>query len=86
VVSVDITCDLMDEDESGYIWTFLREARDPGLIEPGAIVVAGDEDAPAVAEVVEIVDKPAGQVVRLRLLPGAIEDYEALVRRAITPA
>ena len=24
MVSVDITCDLMDEDESGYIWTFLR--------------------------------------------------------------
>ncbi|MBW3614413.1 MAG: hypothetical protein KY439_03775 [Actinobacteria bacterium] len=86
MVSVDITCDLMDEDESGYVWTFLREARDPNLIEPGAIVVAGDEDAPAVAEVVEIVMKPAGEVVHLRLLPGAIEDYEALVRRAITPA
>jgi hypothetical protein len=86
VVTVDITCDLMDEDESGYVWTFLSEARDAGLIEPGAIVVAGDEDAPAVAEVVEIIDKPAGPVVHLRLLPGAIEDYQALVRRAITPA
>ena len=73
MVSVDITCDLMDEDESGFVWTFLREARDPGLIEPGAIVVVGDEDAPAVAEVVEIVEKPAGLVVHLRLLPGAIE-------------
>jgi hypothetical protein len=86
VVSVDINCDLMDEDESGYVWTFLREARDPRLIEPGAIVVAGDEDAPAVAEVVEIVEKPSGLVVHLRLLPGAIQDYEALVHRAITPA
>lgn len=85
MVSVDITCDLMDEDESGYVWTFLREARDPSLISPGAIVVAGDEEAPAVAEVVEIVEKPAGPVVHLRLLPGAVEDYEALVRRAITP-
>jgi hypothetical protein len=86
VVTVDITCDLMDEDESGYVWTFLHEARDPTLIEPGAIVVAGDEDAPAVAEVVEIVEKPAGPVVHLRVLPGVIEDYQALVRRAITPA
>jgi hypothetical protein len=85
VVSVDITCDLMDEDESGCVWTFLREARDPSLFEPGAIV-AGDEDAPAVAEVVEVIDKAAGPVVHLRLLPGAIEDYEALVRRAIAPA
>jgi hypothetical protein len=50
------------------------------------IVVAGDDHAPAVAEVVEIIDKPAGPVVHLRLLPGAIEDYKAPVRRAITPA
>jgi len=84
VVSVDITCDLMDLDETGYVWTFLHEARDRSLIEPGAIVVAGDSDGPAVAEVVDIVDKPAGPVVHLRLLPGAVEDYEALVRRSIT--
>lgn len=86
MIAIDITCDLMDEDETGYVWTFLREARDPALIEPGAIVVAGDPDAPAVAEVVDIVEKPAGPVVHLRVLPGAIEDYEALVRRAITSA
>ncbi len=86
MVSVDITCDLMDEDESGYVWTFLREARDPALIEPGAIVIAGDPDASAVAEIIDIVDKPAGRVVHLRVLPGAIEDYQALIRRAITPA
>lgn len=84
MVVIDIACDLMDEDETGYVWTFLRDARDPSLIEPGAIVVAGDPDAPAVAEVVDIVDKPAGRVVHLRVLPGAIKDYEALVRRAIT--
>ncbi len=49
-------------------------------------MVAGDDGAPAVAEVVEIIDKPVGPVVHLRLLPGAIEDYEALVRRAIAQA
>ena len=80
----DITCDLMDEDETGFVWTFLSEAREPGLIEPGAIVVAGDEDAPAVAEVVDVVRKPAGQVVHLRVLPGAIDDYKALIRPPIT--
>ena len=86
MVSVDITCDLMDEDESGYVWTFLHEARDPSLMVPGAIVIAGDAEASAVAEVVDLVDKPAGRVVHLRVLPGAIEDYEALVRRATTTA
>jgi hypothetical protein len=49
-----INCDLMDEDETGHVWAFLRDARDQALIQPGAIVVAGDEDAPAVAEVVDI--------------------------------
>lgn len=83
-VTVDITCDLMDEDETGCVWTFLRDVRDPSLLEAGAIALAGDPDAPAVAEVVDMDAKPAGGIVHLRLLPGAIEDYEALVARAIT--
>jgi len=86
VKSVDIACDLMDEDETGYVWTFLTDARDPSIIEPGAIVIAGDTEAPAVAEVIDIVDRPAGKVVHLRVLPGMVEDYEALVRRATMPA
>lgn len=84
--SVDIACDLMDEDETGYVWTFLADARDPSIIEPGAIVIAGDTEAPAVAEVIDIVDRPAGKVVHLRVLPGLVEDYEALGRRASTLA
>ena len=86
MITVDIACDLMDVDETGYVWTFLRGARDSALIEPGAIVVAGDPDAPAVAEVVDIVEKPAGPVVHLRLLPGSLEHYQALVRRSTSPA
>jgi hypothetical protein len=86
MVRVDITADLMDEDETGLVWTFLREAADASLMVPGAIVTVGDADAPAVAEVIEVVQKPAGEIVRLRILPGRFEDYEALIRRAITPA
>jgi hypothetical protein len=85
-VTVDITADLNDEDETGFVWTFLDEARDPSVIVPGAIVVAGDADAPAVVEVVDIVSKSAGDVVHLRILPGDVEDYAALVRRALSPA
>ncbi|MCA1657037.1 MAG: hypothetical protein LC713_04915 [Actinobacteria bacterium] len=79
----DITADLNDEDETGLVWTFLDEARDPALVVPGAIVVAGDSEAPAVAEVVDLVDRPAGRIVHLRVLPGRVEDYAALVRRAL---
>jgi hypothetical protein len=85
-VTVDITADLNDEDETGLVWTFLDEARDPAVIVPGAIVVAGDADAPAVVEVVDIVPKAAGDVVHLRILPGSIEDYAALVRRTLSAA
>lgn len=85
-VTVDITADLNDEDETGFVWTFLDEARDPAVVVPGAIVVAGDSDVPAVVEVVDIVSKPAGQIVHLRILPGDLEDYAALVRRALSPA
>lgn len=79
---MDIACDLNDEDETGYVWTFLDEARDPSLIEPGAIVIAGDPHAPAVAEVVDLADKSSGRIVHLRLVPGTIDDYRQLVERA----
>jgi len=83
MVTIDIPADLNDEDETGLVWTFLDEARSPELVAPGAIVVTGDEDAPAVAEVVDLIQKPAGTVVHLRILPGTIEDYTALVARAV---
>ena len=85
-LKVILPADINRVDETGYVWTFLHEARDPSLIEPGALVVAGDEDAPAIAEVIDIVEKPAGKIVHLRILPGVIEDYEALLTRAVTPA
>jgi hypothetical protein len=83
---VAVTADLNDEDETGLVWTFLDEARDPAVIVPGAIVVAGDAEAPAVVEVVDIVSKSAGDVVHLRILPSDMEDYAALVRRALPAA
>jgi hypothetical protein len=85
-VTVDITADLNDEDETGLVWTFLEEARDPAVIVPGVLVIAGDADAPSVVEVVDIVPKSAGDVVRLRILPGDIENYAAPVRRALPAA
>jgi hypothetical protein len=80
---VDIAADLNDEDETGYVWTFLDEARDPGQIRPGALVVAGDEEAAAVCQVVDLVPAGDGMIVHLRLLPGLVEGYRALVERAL---
>jgi hypothetical protein len=80
---VDIAADLNDEDQTGYVWTFLDEARDPGRITPGALVVAGDEDVAAVCQVVDLVPVGDGTVVHLRLLPGLVDDYRALVDRTL---
>jgi hypothetical protein len=78
---VDIGADLNDEDDSGYIWTFLDEAHDPDRITPGALVVAGDQDAAAVCQVVDLAPGGDGTIVHLRLLPGLVEDYLALAQR-----
>ncbi len=81
MTAVDITADLNDEDDTGYVWTFPDEARDPSVAVPGAIVVAGIPDAPTVAEVFDLATKPAGTVVHLRVLPGSVSDYAAAVFR-----
>jgi len=44
-------------------------------------VVAGSPMTPAVCEVVDLVDKPAGTIVHLRVLPGTIEQYRRLLLR-----
>ncbi len=78
---VDIPADLNSEDETGLVWTFLDEADDPSVIRPGAVVVAGSPLTPAVCEVVDVVDKPAGTIVHLRVLPGTIAEYRRLLTR-----
>jgi hypothetical protein len=81
--TVDITADLNDEDDTGFVWTFLDEAREPAKITPGALVVAGDEDAAAICQVVDLTPAGDGTIVHLRILPGLVEDYQQLVQRAL---
>ena len=78
---IDIAADLNTEDETGFVWTFLDEATDPSVIRPGEVVVAGSELTPAVCEVVDLVEKPVGTIVHLRILPGSVEQYRDLVHR-----
>jgi hypothetical protein len=79
--SIDIPADLNSEDETGMVWTFLDEAEDPSIIRPGGVVVAGSPLTPAVCEVVDLVDKAAGTVVHLRVLPGTIDQYRQMLAR-----
>lgn len=79
--AVDIAADLNAEDQTGYVWTFLDEARDPSIVVPGALVVVGDNDVAAVAVVIDHVAHPHGTIVHLDLLPGSVADYVALAKR-----
>jgi len=78
---IDIPADLNSEDETGFVWTFLDEANDPSIIKAGEVVVAGSPLTPAVCEVVDLVEKPAGTIVHLRVLPGTIDQYRRLLSR-----
>lgn len=79
---VDITCDVQQIDETGYVWTFFDEARDAAVIVPGGIVVAGSDDEPAYARVVDIVGDEPDRIVHLDVLPGAPAQYRAGAERA----
>jgi hypothetical protein len=84
VYRVDISADLNDDDGSGYIWTFLDEARDPARIKAGALLVAGNEDTAAMCEVVSLEAAADGDtIVHLRVLPGRVEDYLSVAGQAV---
>jgi hypothetical protein len=80
-MTIDLEADLNTRDHTGLCWSFLDEATDPALISPGAVIVVGDDDAAAVAEVVELQTIDTGTIVGFRLLPGSLDQYEALVDR-----
>lgn len=81
---VDISADLNDDDGSGYLWTFLDEARDPSLVKAGAVLVAGSQDAAAMCEVTRLEpDGDGSMIVHLRVLPGTVEDYFGAAERAL---
>ena len=81
-VKIDIPCDVQQIDESGYVWTFLHEARDPSRIVAGAIVVAADEADPVLARVISLIERTNGIKVHLEILPGDPLEYAEALRRA----
>jgi hypothetical protein len=85
-IEIDIPCDVQ-QDESGYVWAFLDEARDPSVITVGAIVIAADEEDPVFARVVSLTERPGGVKVHLEILPGDPREYaEALTRSHLLTA
>ena len=54
---VDLDVDFANEDETGYIWVWLDEARDPDQIVPGAVLALRDGQDLAMGQVIELVPK-----------------------------
>lgn len=83
---VTLPADVNRIDETGYVWAFLDRSRAPEAVRPGAVIVAGDDDDPVMAEVVDIVEGPSGrQIVHLDVLGPAEAFAEALQVAGVAP-
>lgn len=57
------------------------------MIAPGRILVVGDDDAIAMARVVDLAEHENGWIVHVEILPGTVAEYfEAVARAAVIPA
>lgn len=86
-VDVALPADVHQIDETGYVWGVLEEARDPGRVVVGRIIVAGDADEPFLARVFDVVPGAAGtHIVHLDVLgvPGQL--IEELTRARLLSA
>ena len=58
-----LPADVAQVDDTGYVWTFLDRAADPDSVVPGMLIVAGDEEGPFTARVVDVVEGPGGRQI-----------------------
>jgi hypothetical protein len=77
---IDLVADLNAEDDEGFGWSTLRDARDASLIHPGVMLVAGNRQAKAVVRVVAVDED--GQV-HFTVLPGSLAKNRHLIGRAL---
>jgi hypothetical protein len=62
-VRISLPADVNEIDDTGYVWAFVDTATEPARVEPGAIIVAGDDHEPFLARVVDVVDGPGGRSI-----------------------
>lgn len=77
-VTIALRADLNARDDDGLGWSTLREARNPEEVQPGALLIAGNEQAAAVVSVVAVDDD--GQV-HFSILPGSVAENRHLLDR-----
>ena len=86
-VRVTLPADVAQVDQTGYVWTFLDRAAEPDRVVPGVLIVAGDEEEPFLARVVDIVEGPGErQIVHLDVVGAPNRPSKSSGTRACWPA
>ena len=80
MTEVDLVADLNAEDDDGFGWSTLAEARDLRRIVPGAMVMAGNQAAQAVVRIVAVDED--GQV-HYTVLPGSVAKNRHLLGHTV---
>jgi hypothetical protein len=75
----DLAADLNAQDDDGYGWSLLSQARDLEAVKVGAMLLAGNRQAIAVVRVVAV--DSDGQV-HFEILPAPIDKNRHLLDRA----
>ena len=74
-----LPCDVQQIDDTGFVWTFLDRATVPQRVVAGNLIISGDDEAPVVARVIDLLpmtatDGTARTVVHLEIV-GVPEEY-----------
>ena len=77
---IDLVADLNAQDDDGLGWSTLADARDPSRVRPGAMLLAGNNQARAVVRVVAVDED--GQV-HFAILPGSVAKNLHLLDRTV---
>ncbi len=75
---LDLVADLNAQDDDGLGWSTLADAKVPERVQPGAMLLAGNNQARAVVRVVAVDDH--GQV-HFAILPGSVAKNRHLLDR-----
>jgi len=77
---LDLIADLNAQDDDGLGWSTLADAAVPDRVQPGAMLLAGNDQAQAVVRVVAVDDD--GQV-HFAILPGSVAKNRHLLDRTV---
>jgi len=80
MIDLDLIADLNAQDDDGLGWSTLADAAAPDRVQPGAMLLAGNDQAQAVVRVVAVDDD--GQV-HFAILPGSVAKNRHLLDRTV---